>query len=987
MYKSILRSHWSVIMLILLLSVTFSASIGYSAFEAAPQRELYLPKSQEVIEPQLLNIPDNDRVKVWIYFTDKGVSSQDELNDVLVEAEKALTEAASKRRAKTRGDNLVDFLDVPINDEFVNEIGNRGVEIVHRVKWLNAVSAYVDAKNLESVSSLPFVRRIERVKALGKSIDRIDSADKYSRFGDITEYSYNYGPSESQLLQINVPPAHELGFDGTGIIVCMLDTGYRKGHIAFDEIFNDSRLIAEWDFINNDGDTDWEMGDPYDQPNHGTYTWSALGGEYSGSLYGPSFNAEFLLAKTEDVSQERHIEEDNWAAAALWADSVGAQVISASLGYRWFDEGQGDYEYSDLDGNTTIVTVAADLAAYNGIAVCTAMGNEGWMGNGSLIAPADGDSVIACGAVNSEGEIASFSSRGPTYDDRTKPEVTARGVDTECANPYNLDGFTDASGTSLSTPLVGGTAGAILSAHPNWTPMMVREALMMTADNADNPNNTYGWGVVNAAKAIYYHPEGDIVFDMVPLPYVAPLNEAHFSGEITCSQGINPSSVTLYWNHDGSQNYNSIQMNNDQDTYSADIPTPGMGESLYYYVYAEKTNGLNEVYPVGAPNNRFITEASTPQFVDDFENGPFNWETGGSNDRWGLSATHSNSGNLAFHDSPQGNYANNADCWMAMKAGLDFTDASNIQLSFYHRYNLQNGSDYVYIEGSDDGGNNWTQIGSSITGTQESFVQAIHSLDSFAGASEFMLRFRLDTNSSTSRDGWFVDDVIVTWELPQPDCCCDVNMIPDDDPVIVPPGGSFGLTGIISNVCDTSITTDVWGGVIYDGDFYRQFGYNNLPLDPGQTLSAHTSQHVPGFAPQGSYVYIAYCGDRPDDKCDSAQFDFTVSGAISNNPADSWFMEGDFVGEHVPSQYSLIGNYPNPFNAQTSIIYTLPQGANVKLDVYNLAGQQVVRLFEGYNNAGEHSVTWDASGYSSGIYFYKLSAGDKVFTKRMTLLK
>ncbi|MBD3234824.1 MAG: T9SS type A sorting domain-containing protein [candidate division Zixibacteria bacterium] len=241
-----------------------------------------------------------------------------------------------------------------------------------------------------------------------------------------------------------------------------------------------------------------------------------------------------------------------------------------------------------------------------------------------------------------------------------------------------------------------------------------------------------------------------------------------------------------------------------------------------------------------------------------------------------------------------------------------------------------------------------------------------------------------------SGDFFTIDDF--EWaDLGQP--CCDVDMIPDDDPVIVPPGGNFGFTGFIANPTDQPIVTDVWGGVLFENNFYQQFNFSNISLNPGQSLSAHSSQHVPGFAPNGTYEYIAYCGDRPEVICDQAIFPFTVEGTRVDGGADEWYLEGGLFGvgdetdAETPLSYALMDAYPNPFNASTQISFTLPQSGNVRLDVYNLMGQKVSTLVDGVKEAGYHSVTWDASQYSSGVYFYKLSAGDKVFTKRMTLLK
>ncbi|MBD3233426.1 MAG: T9SS type A sorting domain-containing protein [candidate division Zixibacteria bacterium] len=218
--------------------------------------------------------------------------------------------------------------------------------------------------------------------------------------------------------------------------------------------------------------------------------------------------------------------------------------------------------------------------------------------------------------------------------------------------------------------------------------------------------------------------------------------------------------------------------------------------------------------------------------------------------------------------------------------------------------------------------------------------------------------------------------------------CCVVDMWPDDDPVIVNPGERFGLTGYIGNSTSDLIVTDAWGGVIYNGNYFQQFAYNDISLDDGEALTAHTWQNVPMWAPQGTYGYIAYCGDQPDTKCDSAMFSFTVTGARLADGATEWSFDGNFLGEElIPTKFAMDNAYPNPFNATTTISYQLPVASSVNLDIYNVLGQRVTTLVNGNVEAGYHSVSWDASNYSSGVYFYKLKIGDKVITKRMTLLK
>ncbi|MBD3169800.1 MAG: T9SS type A sorting domain-containing protein [candidate division Zixibacteria bacterium] len=223
----------------------------------------------------------------------------------------------------------------------------------------------------------------------------------------------------------------------------------------------------------------------------------------------------------------------------------------------------------------------------------------------------------------------------------------------------------------------------------------------------------------------------------------------------------------------------------------------------------------------------------------------------------------------------------------------------------------------------------------------------------------------------------------------QDTCCCVVRMV-NHGPDPVDCGGSFQITGTVCNTCNHPITTDVWYGVSAFGNFYQQGLFNNIPLNPGQCISGLLTQHVPTFAPTGIYRYVAYCGEYSTGEiCDSASFEFNIVCQSPNAKGGDWYTEGNLFGIDVPvpGEYSLIGNYPNPFNATTTITYELPVSGNVNLEVYNIKGQLVETLVAGHVDAGTHNVSWDASQYSSGVYFYKLTAGDTVLTKRMTLLK
>jgi subtilisin family serine protease len=221
-------------------------------------------------------------------------------------------------------------------------------------------------------------------------------------------------------------------------------------------------------------------------------------------MVGGAYEADFLLAKTEDVSQETTLEEDYMVEALEWGEGLGADIVSGSLGYTEFDDSSSNYTYEDMDGNTAISTLGIKHAAYLGVLCVYAMGNSGNDAWHYISAPADADSIISVGAVDISNNIAGFSSFGPSYDGRIKPEVVALGVSNFVADAYG--GYSSwGSGTSYATPLVAAASAVVLSAHPEWSAMEVREALMMTADRNEEPSiDRYGYGLIDAVAAINY---------------------------------------------------------------------------------------------------------------------------------------------------------------------------------------------------------------------------------------------------------------------------------------------------------------------------------------------------------------------------------------------------------------------------------------------------------------------------------------------------
>jgi len=446
----------------------------------------------------LADTPD-DRQAYWVFFYDKGVTSPENFNPADYEFNH-LSQRALERRALRGTISGPTYRDLDVPAIYVDEILAPGVEVRTTSRWFNAVSVLATAEYIESLNTNSVVKRTKRIHKVSKKLIRRASREE----GMLR--NAEYGESYGQNLEINAVAAHEMGITGSDVWLLMLDTGYFTDHNAFQS----ERIVAEYDFIQNDSITQNQAGDAPSQHNHGTATASAAGGFIDGELRGIAYDCKFLLAKTEIVDQEIQAEEDQYVAALEWGEAHGADIASSSLGYLdW-------YSYSDMDGETAITTRGVDFAVSLGMVCVTAMGNEG---NGDwyyMIAPADADSVISVGAVDSLGNVASFSSHGPTFDGRVKPEVVARGVATFAAGTSSTNSFIAANGTSLSTPLVAGATALVLQANPNWTPMMVREALMMTADNSTSPDNSVGFGLIDVMAAIEYNfgvVPGDINID------------------------------------------------------------------------------------------------------------------------------------------------------------------------------------------------------------------------------------------------------------------------------------------------------------------------------------------------------------------------------------------------------------------------------------------------------------------------------------------
>lgn len=443
---------------------------------------------------------------IWIYFKDKGADSDSRLSNPNL----FLTEQSIERRLTRIKSNIIfDERDIPVNSAYINEVSASGIKIKNKSKWFNAVSCYANKIQIENLTQKDFIKSIEFVEKY-KRLDDLDDIDNsqinYNNFpGNQTDNpdDISYGLSFIQSDIINVPLAHSSGYTGEGVIIANFDAGFDNlEHYCFNLMR--SKGLRTYDFIN--GDTIVANGEGrIGEGSHGTRTLSLVGGYSPDSLVSPAYNSTFLLAKTENTESETPLEEDNWIAAAEWADSLGADVITSSLGYTNFDPPYPDYTWQTMNGSTARITIAADIAVSKGIVVVISSGNAfSHPTRNTLSAPADGFNVITVGAVNLNRVRANYSSVGPTVDGRIKPDVMAMGSNNYTAKP--LPGSTgyinSVTGTSLSCPMVAGVCALILSANPNLSPVQVRDILRSTADNSSSPNNLVGWGIIDAWSAI-----------------------------------------------------------------------------------------------------------------------------------------------------------------------------------------------------------------------------------------------------------------------------------------------------------------------------------------------------------------------------------------------------------------------------------------------------------------------------------------------------
>ena len=412
-----------------------------------------------------------------VYFNDKGQNQITgySLSDLV-------TQKSIDRRNKLEITDP-DFCDIPVSEEYLNQISQKGFTYHCSSKWMNtALFKSVGLKDLNEIRNLSFVKEIKIVKSPSKSLvlnNKLESP---------AVPNVALPPFDKPVTMVNGNQLLLSGYDGENVSIAVLDAGFTNFTVlgSLSELNSRKGIAGTYDFILKNKNVAVYS-------DHGTAVLTVLAGKSDNQILGTARGADYWLFRTEDVNSEYPVEEDYWIAAAERADSIGVDIISTSLGYSEFDDPSMNYKFSDMDGKTTFITRAAEIASSKGILVISSAGNERTKTWQRIVAPTDGKSVLSVGAVDGNEIIAGFSSAGPSYDRRIKPDVVAMGVNV----PVQVSEFSilRASGTSFSCPVISGLCACLIQAIPEALNTDIINALQKSSDRHNSPDSLYGYGL------------------------------------------------------------------------------------------------------------------------------------------------------------------------------------------------------------------------------------------------------------------------------------------------------------------------------------------------------------------------------------------------------------------------------------------------------------------------------------------------------------
>jgi subtilisin family serine protease len=460
----------------------------------------------------------------WVYFKDKPNAQLYYDSPLLM-----LTQRALDRR--TAQNIVLDLKDIPIHPSYISQIKNsNGIMVLAKSKWLNSVHVRGTQADINSLALLTFVDRIDFADKTLNQTGKKPVVKKLTKVNKIqnTKVDYVYGTSANQIQMLNGQILHQQNYTGSGKIIAIMDAGFPGVNTTqpFQRLINNNQILGGYNYVLRDSNF-------YTGASHGTSVLSLMGGYKENFLIGTAPDSSYYLFITEDDTSENPIEESLWVEAAEKADSLGVDIINTSLGYFDYDKPTYSHTYSEMDGTTAYMSRGAVIAFSRGMIVVAAAGNSNNDPNTDphVAVPADAAGVIAVGAVNSTELLASFSSIGPSYDNRIKPDVVAQGQSDYVSNEFG--NIVTGSGTSFSSPIMAGMIACLWQAFPNKTNAEIKQLILEVSDRFANPNNQYGYGIPDFSLAlanglsvaqvskndalIYPNPTNDLVTIALPI--------------------------------------------------------------------------------------------------------------------------------------------------------------------------------------------------------------------------------------------------------------------------------------------------------------------------------------------------------------------------------------------------------------------------------------------------------------------------------------
>ena len=423
----------------------------------------------------------------WVFMKDKPNSATFLANPLQM-----LSQRSIDRREKS---NIsIDEKDVPIHQVYYTKLKNEvTIAVLGKSKWLNAVHVQGTVTQINDLfSKFNFIESIEFAnKSLNtneKSKVNNSPSDHFSKFNEV-QTDFNYGAADNQIKMLKGDYLHQQGFTGQNQVIAIIDAGFPNVNTlsAFQRLRDNNQILGGYNFADRNANY-------YTRNSHGTHVLSTIAGYIENEFVGTAPDAKFYLFISEIAETETVLEETLWVEAAERADSLGVDMINTSLGYTTYDNPNHSHSYADMDGNTTFISRGAEIGVSRGMILVNSAGNSGASSWRYVGAPADASSVFSIGAVNADENIASFSSFGPTADNRIKPDVLAQGQNTTIVN-FSSGSVSTSNGTSFSSPVMAGVIACFWEAFPNKTNVEIMNLIRNYSDKYNNPTDQYGYGI------------------------------------------------------------------------------------------------------------------------------------------------------------------------------------------------------------------------------------------------------------------------------------------------------------------------------------------------------------------------------------------------------------------------------------------------------------------------------------------------------------